>query len=150
MISLSSAKKTPRAYINAMKKIAESRGGRIVSSKWKGSSESYEFVDATNHTFVSDYNSVMRGRWSPHEGKISEPLCRQVMEHLFKDDFPSTRAVLLPQINGSEFAWELDGYCEEKKLPSNTKAIHATGIQKIRIMKKPPNVMLKKSICATN
>lgn len=99
-----------------MKKMAESRGGRMVPSKWRGSSESYEFIDATNHTFVSDYNNVMRGRWSPHEGKISEPLCRQVMEHLFGGDFPSTRSVLLPEINGSEYAWELDGYCEEKRI----------------------------------
>ena len=66
--------------------------------------------------FTSDYSNVMRGRWSPHEGKISEPLCRQVLEHLFEDDFPSTRSVLLPEHNGTEFAWELDGYCEQKRL----------------------------------
>lgn len=116
MSSSLSGKKTPSEYIRAMKKMAESRGGKLVSSKWEGSSIAYEFVDATNHTFASDYTNVMRGRWSPHEGKISEPLCRQVLEHLFESEFPSTRSIILPEHNGTDYAWELDGYCEDKKI----------------------------------
>ena len=114
--SFASSKKSPKEYLKAMQKMAESRGGKLVSTSWQGSTAQYEFRDATDHTFTSDYSNVMRGRWSPHEGKISEPLCRQVLEHLFEDDFPSTRSVLLPEHNGTEFAWELDGYCEQKRL----------------------------------
>lgn len=114
--SFASSKKSPREYLKAMQKMAESRGGKLVSTAWQGSAAQYEFRDATDHAFTSDYSNVMRGRWSPYEGKISEPLCRQVLEHLFEGDFPSTRSVLLPEHNGTEFAWELDGYCEEKRL----------------------------------
>lgn len=111
-----SSKKSPREYLNAMKKMAESRGGKLVSTAWQGSTMQYEFRDATDHVFTSDYANVMRGRWSPHEGKISEPLCRQVLEHLFKGDFPTSRSVLLPEHNGTDFAWELDGFCAEQHL----------------------------------
>lgn len=112
--SLSSSKKSPKEYLKAMQKMAESRGGKLVSTSWEGSATQYEFRDATDHVFTSDYANVMRGRWSPHEGKISEPLCRQVLEHLFNGDFPTSRNVLLPQHNGTDFAWELDGFCDEK------------------------------------
>ena len=96
--------------------MAASRGGKLTPTTWEGSSAQYEFQDATKHTFTSDYSSIMRGRWSPHEGKISEPLCRQVLEHLFKNDFPMSRNVLLPEHNGTDFAWELDGYCAETNM----------------------------------
>lgn len=99
-----------------MQKMAQSRGGQLLSTAWAGSSAQYEFRDATDHVFTSDYSNVMRGRWSPHEGKISEPLCRQVLEHLFKGDFPTSRSVLLPEHNGTDFAWELDGFCAEKSM----------------------------------
>lgn len=114
--SLVSSKKSPREYLKAMQKMAESRGGKLVSTSWAGSTGQYEFRDATDHVFTSDYANVMRGRWSPHEGKISEPLCRQVLEHLFKGDFPTSRSVLLPEHNGTDFAWELDGFCPEKSM----------------------------------
>lgn len=114
--SLVSSKKSPREYLKAMQKMAESRGGKLVSISWAGSTGQYEFRDATDHVFTSDYANVMRGRWSPHEGKISEPLCRQVLEHLFKGDFPTSRNVLLPEHNGTDFAWELDGFCAEKSM----------------------------------
>ena len=96
--------------------MAEGRGGKLVSTSWKGRTAQYEFRDATEHVFSSEYANVMRGRWSPHEGKISEPLCRQVVEHLFKEEFPTSRNVLLPEHNGSDFAWELDGFCAEKSM----------------------------------
>lgn len=99
-----------------MQKVAEGRGGKLMSTSWEGRTAQYEFRDATEHVFSSDYANVMRGRWSPHEGKISEPLCRQVVEHLFKGEFPTSRNVLLPEHNGSDFAWELDGFCAERKM----------------------------------
>lgn len=114
--SLSSGRKTPREYMKAMAQMATSRGGTLLSTEWAGSTAQYEFKDATEHRFTSDYQNIMRGRWSPHEGKISEPLCRQVLEHLFEGEFPTSRSVLLPEHNGTDFAWELDGYCPEKSM----------------------------------
>jgi hypothetical protein len=103
-------------HLQELKDKAIARGGRLVSDAWVGNDANYLFQDSNGNLFEATAHNVKAGSWSPHEGRVSEPLCRQIMEHLFGDRFPLSRIKekLAPDALGTWF--ELDGFCELRKI----------------------------------
>jgi hypothetical protein len=103
-------------HLQEIRDKAIARGGRLVSDEWVGNHANYLFEDSNGNLFESTAHNVKAGSWSPHEGRVTEPLCRQILEHLFGDRFPLARIKekLAADLPGTWF--ELDGFCESKKV----------------------------------
>ncbi len=100
--------------IEAMRALAESRGGQCLSTEYKNGKTNLEWVCAFNHKWPATPNNVKNcGSWCKDCRKINvgEELVRATLEEAFPDElFNSTRSV--PWMN----KLELDGYNEERKL----------------------------------
>lgn len=97
-----------------LQKIAKSRGGELLSKEYAGSRTSHLFKDQAGIEFWMSPHEIRKGCWSPKVGLISEPVCRQVMIHLFGGQFRSTRRVV---IRSGKSSLELDGYEDNVSLP---------------------------------
>lgn len=103
----------PAYHLEELARIAESRGGKLVSTEYHGWNVKLEFDDAAGNRFSSTPNNVKSGQWSPHEGLVSEPVCRQAVEHLLGAKFPS-RWDVVRRPNGNKL--QLDGYNDTLKV----------------------------------
>ena len=103
----------PKEHIKILKEIAISRGGKLISKEYLGGRVKLKFKDAAGNIFYTCSAQIKKGTWSPYEGLISEPLCRQAMNHLFHNDFQKTSDVLTAKILNRRFPLELDGYCSK-------------------------------------
>lgn len=124
-------KLTSDAHIEILKKIAISKGGKILSKKYLGYKVKLKFKDAGNNIFYSSPGSIKAGTWSPYEGQISEPAFRQAMDHLFLTTFEKTQTILNAKALNRSKPLELDGYCSKLKIafeyqgyPSHWKITH--------------------------
>lgn len=99
--------------LQELKKYIENKGGELLTRTWSGASSMYEVKDQAGITFENTATRILQGIWSPDKGLVSEPICRQVLEHLYQKKFPKTKAVLTTKIVGGNYPWELDGYCKE-------------------------------------
>lgn len=107
--------KTKEHHIEELREKAHARGGKLISTVYINNTTKYEFEDINGNRFFSSGSSIKSGRWC-REGLVTEPLCRQVMEHLFQDKFPSTFRVLTGKVLNRPRPLELDGYCEQLKI----------------------------------
>ena len=103
-------------FLKEMSDIAISRGGKLLSTMWKTSKDIYDFIDGNGIKFSLSIGSLRNGSWTPNRGLVSEPICKQVMEHLFGFKFIKTRKVLTKEICKTNLPLELDGYCRELKI----------------------------------
>jgi len=101
--------------IKQMYKLAESRGGKCLSQKYKGNKNKLEWQCSKNHIWWAKPNAIATGTWCPECSKgTGEKICREFFEQLLKKKFPSTRPSWLRNNRGNKM--ELDGYCRELKL----------------------------------
>lgn len=101
--------------IEAMRRLAVSRGGRLRSKRYINALTHLEWECAEGHRWLAKPNSVLSGTWCPSCGVyISERIARVSFEQLFGRPFPRVRPAWLVSERG--FPLELDGYCPELKL----------------------------------
>lgn len=105
--------KSKEFYLKNMKKLAEMRGGELLSTTYKTNKDRYLFKDAYGDQFEMTYMMLVRGCWNANHRYTAEPICRQALNHLFKTDFIKTRKVLLKDLTFPYNALELDGYSKE-------------------------------------
>ena len=110
---MSSVNNKDYLHLEFLRKFAESRGGKLISTEWHGNHAIYEFEDKSGRQFKQAGDSIKYGYWAPYLGLVSEPVCRQVMEHLLGVKFISTWKVV--KIKGYK-ALQLDGYAEAVSL----------------------------------
>lgn len=87
-------------------------GGSLVSKSWLGCSVKHDF-EMNGVVFKLTPKEVTRGQWIQDRGLVTEPICRQIFEHLFGYSFHKTKSVLTSDKTGALKALELDGYCAE-------------------------------------
>lgn len=97
--------------IEEIQALAVARGGILLSSHIRRSSDHLAWQCERGHTWKASWNNVKtKNSWCPyclvyyHEEK-----CREILEDIFKLPFPKNNKVLGCRL-------ELDGYCEDLKL----------------------------------
>jgi hypothetical protein len=108
--------RTAEDSLKELSKIAKERGGELKSTSWHGNKHKYTFTTIVGEEFEMSASSIKRGGWKKGDGLISEPCCRQALEHLFSEKFPSTEKVLTKEIINRDRPLELDGYCDKLKI----------------------------------
>ena len=99
---------TPRT-LDELRFIAESRGGRLLSTVYVNVDATYNFECVLGHQFSNMFKKVERGQWCPtcNKGRISEEVSRTTFEQLFGVPFQKKRPQWLRNSRGR--IMELDG-----------------------------------------
>jgi hypothetical protein len=98
-----------------VRKLVESRGGKLLSTKYKNDMTKVLCQCAENHIWEISPNNMKRGKWCPTcNSGIGERVCRLAFEKIFHKHFNKVRPNWLR--NNLGFVMELDGYNEELKL----------------------------------
>ena len=99
---------TPRT-LDELRFIAESRGGRLLSTVYKNVDTTYNFECVLGHRFSNMFKKVEGGQWCPtcNKGHISEEVSRTTFEQLFGVPFQKERPQWLRNSRGR--LMELDG-----------------------------------------
>lgn len=104
-----------RGNISDAEVIAEERGGRLLSTRYRRNSDHLEWECRYGHVFKARFASVKKGTWCREcSSSLSERIVRIYFEHLFGKEFPKTRPPWLRTPNGKRL--ELDGFCEDLML----------------------------------
>jgi len=105
----------PEYHLNELTKIAESKGGKLISTKYINGRTKLEFEDRNKKRFNSTPNAIKRGQWSPFENvNLSEEKTRQCIELIFNDTFPSIWGVIRKSTTNR--IMQLDGYNNKLKI----------------------------------
>lgn len=107
------AGQTPRTLAE-LRNVAESRGGKLLSTEYVNVDATYDFECSLGHPFSNAFKNVVgRGQWCPrcNKGSKSEEICRTTFEQIFDKPFPKVRPKWLRNSRGRQM--ELDGYNEE-------------------------------------
>lgn len=103
-----------RGTIDAMRAMAAARGGKCLSSDYKGNKHKLLWRCEAGHEWWAVPNSISSGRWCSECGNpgnsIGERLCRAIMARMFRAEFPRTWPAWLVSNQGRRL--ELDGYAE--------------------------------------
>jgi len=97
-----------------LRKVAEARGGKLLSQSFSNVDATYDFECSRGHHFSNRYTHVVsRGQWCPtcNKGSKSEELARVAFQHVFNAPFPKKRPKWLRNDRGRQM--ELDGFAEE-------------------------------------
>lgn len=97
-----------------LKAVAESRGGKVLSTEYINVDASYTFECSLGHQFSNRFNHVVkRGQWCPrcNKGSKSEEICRTTFEQIFERKFDKARPKWLR--NSRNRQMELDGFNAE-------------------------------------
>lgn len=98
-----------------VRKLVESRGGKLLSTKYINDMTKVLCQCAENHIWEISPNNMKRGKWCPTcNSGIGERVCRLAFEKIFQKHFNKVRPNWLR--NNLGFVMELDGYNEELKL----------------------------------
>ena len=96
-------------------KLAESRGGKCLSTEYKNDMTKVIWQCSENHIWEATPNNIKRGKWCPTcSSGIGERVCRLCFEKIFNDHFNKVRPKWLRNTSG--FILELDGYSDKLKL----------------------------------
>ena len=97
-----------------MKEYAAVKGGRCLSTSYRGNARKHEWECAEGHRWLATPNAIQRGQWCPDCSKgVSERIVRVHFEQLFGQKFPTRKPRWLVNNRGSRM--ELDGYCKSLK-----------------------------------
>jgi hypothetical protein len=144
-----------RNSISEYQKIANQRGGRLLSIEYKNNIQKLSWECGLGHKWESRALHVKRGGWCPIcSTGIGERICRQYFEYLFECKFPKTRPQWLIGRSGKRM--ELDGYSERLKIAFehhgsqhfNKKTIFITTSHMLESRKEADR--LKRSLCRKN
>jgi len=102
-------------YLKLKEKAVE-LGGELLEKEWLGCSVRHRFKIYNEVVMLTPKEVTRSGLATPSRGLITEPLIKQVFEHLFGYSFNKSRRVLTTDLTNSTAALELDGYCEELKI----------------------------------
>lgn len=91
-------------YLEELKTIAESKGGKLISTEYSGSHSKYKFIDELGNEFESKGYSIKNGRWSPHtaQSRKAESLIKYTPETL--SELASSRGGLF--LSESYLGWK--------------------------------------------
>lgn len=95
-----------------LKSIIENKGAKLITENWLGINENYEIIDEFGNKSVVYPQRIFNNQWISNNGQVSQPVCTQIFEYLFKEKFVSTKRVLTAKILNRKRPFELDGYCE--------------------------------------
>jgi hypothetical protein len=96
-------------------KLAESRGGKCLSTEYKNDMTNILWQCSENHTWEATPNNIKRNKWCPACSQgIGERISRLFFQRIFGFDFIKIRPSWLRSSKG--FCLELDGYCKELNL----------------------------------
>jgi hypothetical protein len=110
------AGQTPRT-LDELRTVAESRGGKLLSSIYINVDATYDFQCSLGHEFSNSFKHVVgRGQWCPtcNKGSKSEEICRTTFEQLFGKQFKKVRPKWLRNSRGRQM--EIDGYNHELRI----------------------------------
>ncbi len=103
-----------RLGIDAMREIAQSRGGQCLSNEYINWETKLLWKCSMGHQWTAIPLSVKRGSWCPNcSSSIGERIVREYFEQIFQKPFPKVRPLWLKNKNGR---MELDGYCKDLKI----------------------------------
>ncbi|HET8964099.1 MAG TPA: hypothetical protein VFM99_09390 [Chitinophagales bacterium] len=98
-----------------VRKLVESRGGKLLSNTYKNDMTKVLCMCAENHIWEVTPNNMKRGKWCPTcNSGIGERVCRLAFEKIFQRHFNKVRPEWLRNNSGN--VMELDGYNKELKL----------------------------------
>jgi hypothetical protein len=84
--------------------VAEAKGGKCLSTEYKGNKSKMTWQCEKKHEWSSDTHHIKGGKWCPRcSGSKSEELCRTIIEKYLCEPFPNLRPKFLEGL-------ELDGY----------------------------------------
>lgn len=101
--------------VEDMHLIAESFGGRFLSSKYEGVNKKYVWQCSQEHIWETSYSTIRNGSRCPYCATFrSEEICRGIISKMFEDFFIKCRPDFLLNDKGRNL--ELDGYSEKLNL----------------------------------
>ena len=114
--------------IEEMQEIAKARGGKCVSSKYKGANTLLKWECAEGHQWEATPNNIKRGKWcSECSTGLGERICREFFEQIFGKRFPKSRPKWLVNKEGNQM--ELDGYCPSLRIAFEHQGLHHYSIR---------------------
>ena len=140
--------------IKEFQKIAQSRGGKCLSTKYKNGHDKLKWICKEGHTWEARANAIKRGVWCPQcHVYYYEELCRTTFEQLFNAKFPKSKPPWLINSRGNKM--ELDGFNKNLQL-----AFEYNGEQhyktlkfhkgKIDLERRKKDDSLKRKLCKEN
>lgn len=112
----------PKFHLDKLSEIANEKGGRLISKKFRGSTTPLLFKDQFGNKFWKEPTLIKRGYWSPFlTGSTSEAITKQCFEYLFGQPFIKTRSIIKSK-RGTKL--ELDGFCKELKIAFEYQGQH--------------------------
>jgi len=104
-----------RTTIADMQKLAESKGGNCLSTKYTTCMKNLTWECSKGHTWEATPLNVRRTSWCPNcKLNKRERACRRAFEQVYKVVFPKVRPEWLVNSRGNRM--ELDGYSKELEL----------------------------------
>lgn len=102
-------------HFKKLKLLVESKLGQIKSGEvYKNNRTKMTFIDEDGFEFITTPSKIIQGYWNNGKG-ISEEICRQCIEFIFKKSFPSDWSVVKVN-NDTKNNLQLDGYNKELNL----------------------------------
>jgi len=109
--------------IEEMVELAESRGGRCLSTSYTNAFTHLLWECSEGHQWTATPSNVKTGHWCPLcSESMGERICREFFEQLFEDAFPKSYPPWLR--SKSQTQLELDGYCEKLGLAFEHQGPH--------------------------
>lgn len=104
---------TKKLDIDEMKKLAENKGGKCLSTKYTNGHIKLKWQCKEGHIWKANPNNIKyNSRWCPIcSTNISERICRKFFEKIFNAKFLKRKPGWLISPKGNKM--ELDGYCEK-------------------------------------
>lgn len=143
-----------RFSLNELHRLAENRGGKLLSQAYRDGKIKLCWLCADNHEFKMTAISVNQGQWCPEcSSGRSERICRKHFEGLLMKPFPKSKPKWLISSTGKKL--ELDGYNEELKLAFEYQGIqHYSFVKKFHkkrsLQQQKDYDILKRHLCAKN
>jgi uncharacterized protein with GYD domain len=105
--------KDPSFHMKKIQQIVESKGGKIKTGEiYVNSRTKMTFIDENEFEFTTTPSKIKQGFWNNGKG-ISEEICRQCIEFIFKNSFPSNWSIV---IRKDQKNLQLDGYNSQLKI----------------------------------
>ena len=136
-----------RTTIDDVKKLAEDRGGKCLSTKYTNVLEPMLRECSRGHIWKACFNHINNSdSWCPYcNTSIGEKICRLVFEYAFDLPFPKTRPNWLLSDFGKRL--ELDGFCDELNIAFEYQGPHhyskAYKYQDLEKIKEYDNIKVK-------